>query len=131
LLRQTENSVTIADLFGRLFTPGEANLKDIMRVHLFSDLTISELATISGKSLSAFKREFRTVFKETPASYIQKKRIEKAKRLLEISTHSISEICFQAGFNDVSHFGKVFKRHLGVAPAVYRNKNSNSRRGPD
>jgi AraC-like DNA-binding protein len=122
LLRQTENSASIEDLFGQLFTPREANLKDIMRVHLFSDLTISELASLSGRSLSSFKREFRTVFKETPANYIQKRRVERAQQLLEISTLTVAEICFQVGFNDVSHFSKVFKKNTGVNPTTYRNR---------
>jgi AraC-like DNA-binding protein len=122
LLLQTDKASTIADLFVQLFTPREVKLRDVVQTHLFSDMTISELATLSGQSLTSFKRAFQKNFNDSPAKYIRIKRLNEAKKLLRISTLSISEICYQVGFNDLSHFSKVFKKHIGISPAEYRDR---------
>ena len=121
LLLQTDKASTIADLFTQLFTPRQVKLKDVVQTHLFSDMTISELATLSGQSLSSFKRNFQKNYNNSPASYIRIKRLNEAQKLLRISTLSITEICYQVGFNDLSHFSKVFKKYVGISPAEYRD----------
>jgi AraC-like DNA-binding protein len=120
LLLQSDKAATIADLFAQLFSPGEVKLKDIVQTHLFSDFTNAELATLSGQSLSSFKREFQKYYNATPANYIRTKRLQEAQKLLQISTLSISEIGYQVGYNDISHFSKVFKKHIGISPAECR-----------
>lgn len=52
--------------------------------------------------------------------YIRKLRIEKAVQLLETTTLSLTEIAYLTGFSDQSHFNRIFKKHLGVQPSVYR-----------
>ena len=81
---------------------------------------LAELATLSGQSLSSFKREFQKIYNDTPANFIRTKRLQEAQKLLQISTLSISEIGYQVGFKDLSHFSKVFKKHIGISPAEYR-----------
>jgi AraC-like DNA-binding protein len=120
LLLQSDKAATIADLFVQLFSPREVKLKDIVQTHLFSDFTIAELATLSGQSLSSFKREFKKLYNDTPANFIRTKRLQEAQKLLQISTLSISEIGYQVGYNDISHFSKVFKKHIGISPAECR-----------
>ena len=120
LLVHTNNILSFTGLFGQLFTPREVALKDVVKAHLLSNLTIAELAKLSGLSLSSFKREFHKLFDETPANYIKAQKLKEARRLLRISTHTISEICFLVGFNDLSHFTKSFKKQFGVAPFEYR-----------
>jgi AraC-like DNA-binding protein len=83
LLLQTDKASTIADLFQQLFTPREVKLKDIVQTHLFSDMTISELATLSGQSLSSFKRDFQKNYNDSPANYIRIKRLNEAQKLLQ------------------------------------------------
>ncbi len=122
LLLQSDKAATISDLFAQLFSPREMKLKDLVQTHLFSDFSIAELATLSGQSLSSFKREFQKIFNNTPSNFIRTKRLEEAQKLLQVSTLSISEISYQVGFNDLSHFSKVFKKHIGTSPAEYRNR---------
>jgi len=124
LLLQTDKAATITDLFAQLFTPREVKLKDIVQTHLFSNMTISELATLSGQSISSFKRDFQKNYNDSPANYIRIKRLNEAQKLLRISTLSISEICYQVGFNDLSHFSKAFKKHIGISPAEYRERSN-------
>lgn len=124
LLLQTGNAENIIALFSHLFTPRKANFKDVVQAHLFSNITISELAVLSGRSLSAFKRDFENYFKDTPANYIKEKKLLKAIDLLVSTDFSISEICHEAGFKDSSHFTKLFKLKHQTTPSEYRKNNT-------
>lgn len=123
LLLQTKNAATIAELMTNLFSPRQANLKDVIQNHLFSDFSMNELAQLAGLSLSSFKRAFQNIYHDTPANYLRAKKIEKAIDLLKRSDYSVSEICFQIGFNDASHFTKAFKKHTQQSPLAFRNAN--------
>lgn len=120
LLLQTNNSENILSLFSHLFTPRQANFKEIIQFHLFSNITIPELALLSGRSLSAFKRDFENYFKDTPANYIKEQKLFKASDLLCSTDFSINEIGYKVGFNDISHFTKVFKLKYNSTPSQYR-----------
>lgn len=121
LLLQTDQAGSVAELFAKLFTPRQAGIREVIDAHLFSNLTIPELATLAGLSLSSFKREFQKVYEDTPANYIKIKRIEEAQKLVQYSDLSISEICYRLGFGDVSNFSKAFKKQTGNTPTTYRN----------
>lgn len=123
LLLQTDNSVTIAELIANLFSPRQASLKDVIQNHLFSDFSMNELAKLAGLSLSTFKRSFQNIYNDTPANYLRTKKIERAIEFLSQSDYSVSEICFQIGFNDVSHFTKTFKKHTKLSPLSFRKAN--------
>jgi len=124
LLLQSDNYETIAELISNLFSPRQANLKDIIQNHLFSDLSVTELAKLANLSLSSFKREFQNIYNDTPANYLRTKKIEKAMDLLNQSDYSVSDICFQVGFSDTSHFTKTFKKHTKQSPLSFRNNNN-------
>ena len=95
-------------------------MNEIIQTHVFSDLTVNELATLSGRSLSAFKRDFDLFFNDTPAKYIKEQRLLKAMHLLSSTDFSISEICYEIGFSDTSHFTKLFKQKYNLSPSEYR-----------
>jgi AraC family transcriptional regulator, exoenzyme S synthesis regulatory protein ExsA len=120
LLLQTNNAENIMSLFAHLFTPRQANLKEVIQAHLFSNMTIPELAVLSGRSLSAFKRDFETYFKDTPANYIKEQKLIKAKQLLLSTDFAISEISDKVGFADTSHFARLFKTKYQMTPSAYR-----------
>jgi len=121
LLLRTNNAGTIAELMANLFSPRQANLKDVIQNHLFSNFSINELAKLAGLSLSSFKRAFQNIYNDTPANYLRTKKIEKAMDFLKQSDSSVSEICFKIGFNDASHFTKAFKKHTKQSPLAFRN----------
>jgi len=121
LLLQTHNATTIAELMADLFSPRNVNLKEVIQHHLFSNFSINELAQLAGLSLSSFKRAFQNIYKDTPANYLRTKKIEKAMDLLTQSDLSVSEICFQIGFNDASNFTKAFKKHTKQSPLAFRS----------
>jgi AraC-like DNA-binding protein len=120
LLIQTKNAESVLSLFSELFTPRNLTIKEVVNNHLFSNISIIDLANLSNLSLSTFNRTFQTVFNDTPANYIKTKRLERAKELLSMSSLTISEIAFQACFNDVAHFSRSFRAVHGCSPTEFR-----------
>lgn len=122
LLINTDSSDQIQNMLKDLFNPIEFDFKKIIQTHLYDNLTLDDLALLSNLSISSFKRMFKNVFNESPAHYIKVKRLEKAAELLKITSNRISDICYDCGFNDVSHFSKSFIAHFGLTPSEYREK---------
>jgi len=121
LLVRSKNAQSIVSLFSELFTPRNLSIKEIVTNHLFSDLSILDLANLSNLSVSTFNRTFQTVFKSTPASYIKTKRLERAKELLSVSSLSVGEVAFQTCFNDAAHFSRCFRAKYQCSPTDYRS----------
>ena len=122
LLLQTNNAQSVSALLGQLFTPRQATIREVINTHLFSDFSVSELAQLAGQTLSTFKREFQNSFHNTPANYIKEQRLAKAMQLITHSSLSISEICYQTGFSDLSHFTRTFKQKYSKTPSYFRKK---------
>ena len=120
LLVQTKNAESVVSLFSELFTPRKLSVKEVVNNHLFSHLSINNLADLSNMSVSTFNRTFQTMFNDTPANYIKTKRLERAKELLSVSSLSVSEIAFQTCFNDVAHFSRSFKTAYKSSPTEFR-----------
>ncbi|MEQ9102642.1 MAG: AraC family transcriptional regulator [Imperialibacter sp.] len=121
LLVQTKNADSMLQLFSDLFTPRQVNIRDVVNNHVFSGLSLEDLARLSNMSVSTFQRSFRASFHQSPANYIRTKRLERAKELLGVSTLNVSEIAFQTGFNDVAHFSRAFKAAFQLSPSDYRS----------
>jgi len=120
LLTKTENVSSIQTLFAGLFSKREYNFKEIIEAHILSNLTMEELAMLTNLSISSFKREFKRIFKDSPAHYFKSKKIEKAKKLLTITDHRIGDIAFECGFKDQAHFTRLFRAVTGVSPSQFR-----------
>lgn len=84
-----------------------------------SDKTLNEIAQICGVSEGYFRKLFREYSGENPIEFRQKHRIEKAKQLLLLDTHSIGEIAEELNFSDIYHFSKTFKKITGISPQNY------------
>jgi hypothetical protein len=101
-------------------------LKEIIQDQFDTNLTltlkqVSESLNVHPAYLS---REFSKYFDDhTFGDYIRKLRIEKAIQLLNNSNHSMAEIAYLTGFSDQSHFNRIFKKHTGQRPSLFR-KNS-------
>lgn len=84
-----------------------------------SDKTMDEIAQICGVSEGYFRKLFREYSGVNPIEFRQKHRIEKAKQLLLLDTHSIGEIADELHFSDIYHFSKTFKKITGISPQKY------------
>lgn len=88
-----------------------------------SDKTLLEIAEICGVSEGYFRKLFKEYSGENPIDFRQRHRIEKAKQLLLLDTHSISEIADELHFSDIYHFSKTFKNFTGLSPLRYIKQN--------
>lgn len=125
LLVQTKNVNSILELVSDLYSARAIHLKNMIELHLFSNLSVEELAKLSNLSLSSFKREFKAAFDDTPTNYINFKKVEKAKELLRITQMQVSEIAYEVGFNDSLYFTRLFKKKTGTTPTAYRSGRAN------
>lgn len=122
LLSQTQEAETIQAILSQLFSPTSYTFKQIIEAHLFSPVSIEELAQKTNLSVSSFKREFKKLYDNSPASYLKNKRLERAAELLLISGERISNIAFECGFNDLANFTKSFHDKYNTSPTHYRSK---------
>lgn len=120
LLSQTRNVEAIQVILSQIFSPATYTFKQVIEAHLFSQLTIEELAQQNNLSVSSFKREFAKLYNDTPANYIKNKKLEKAAQLLLISGERITAIAFECGFNDLASFTKSFQDKYNTTPTNYR-----------
>ncbi|MGH1336576.1 MAG: helix-turn-helix domain-containing protein [Aureispira sp.] len=120
LLKQTKNAPAIHNILSNLFTPSSYLFREVIEAHYFSNISLEELAQLTNQSLSTFKRAFKKLYKTSPATYLRDKKLEKAVELLETTNWRATDIAYDCGFGDVSHFSKTFKNKYGVSPTAYK-----------
>lgn len=87
-------------------------------------ITVNDLADKVNISRRSFERRFKQATNNTPIEYMQRVRIEAAKRSFEGSRKNVSEVMYDVGYTDTKAFRDVFKRITGLTPVEYRNKYS-------
>jgi AraC family transcriptional regulator len=85
-----------------------------------ANFTLEQLATEASVHPVHLAKVFRQFQRQTIGEYQQKLRVSRAIQLLRDRKIPLSEIAISVGFFDQSHFTRVFKRHLGLTPAVFR-----------
>lgn len=111
---------TDRNLYASLFDfvePWKIDIIDYLNENYMCDLTLAEIASYTGRSLATFKRDFAKVSDLTPQKWIIKRRLEAAHELIKSGRKKVTEACFDAGFKNLSHFSKVYKKTYGVAPS--------------
>ncbi|MFN8355146.1 MAG: AraC family transcriptional regulator [Spirosomataceae bacterium] len=98
----------------------KTSLFEVMETNYMYNLSLQEYAKIANRSLATFKREFKSLFHTTPAKWLMDKRLDYAQLLLNTTKKNINEIVFDSGFENSSHFSRVFKEKFGASPLHYR-----------
>lgn len=111
----SENS-SLAGYFAGLCQTSKPSLSEVMENNYTYPMNLKEYARLSGRSLSAFKRDFNETFHTTPGRWLTQKRLELARYLLENTDKSVTETAFEAGFKNNSHFNRVFKERFDMTP---------------
>lgn len=96
--------------------------QDYIESNYEKKLNISDIADLVHLHIRSFLRRFKKATANTPLEYIQRVKIEAAKKRLESTTETILEIMFIIGYNDEKAFRKTFKKYTGLSPLKYRNK---------
>lgn len=97
-----------------------SNIAAVVEENIMNPVSLHDLAYLSGRSVSSFKRDFQAIYNTSPSQWIREKRLLKAKELLTNSCMSVTDICFATGFESVAHFSRTFKDHFGVPPSLYK-----------
>ena len=83
---------------------------------------VAEMVRRSGLSSRTFKRRFRAATGESTISYVQRIRIERAKRALETGNTPIEEVSWAVGYEDAASFRRRIRRVTGLTPGEYRRR---------
>ena len=95
-------------------------VKDFISKNYMDDLRLPALADMAGMSPSAFSRFFKMHTSRNLSDYIIDIRLGYASRMLVDTVQSISEICYDCGFNNLSNFNRIFKKKKGCSPSDFR-----------
>lgn len=84
--------------------------------------SVDQLAFMYALSRRSFERRFKKATNNTVIEYIQRVKIEAAKKELEISRKNVNEVMYEVGYNDTKAFRTTFRKITGLSPLEYRNK---------
>jgi len=104
---------------------GDANvlaIQEWMEKNSKEQISLDAIVNICNLSKRTLLRRFKTATGDTPLVYLQKLRIENAKRLLESTNDTFNEITWKVGYENAGSFQKLFKSETGLSPKEYRMK---------
>jgi AraC family transcriptional regulator of arabinose operon len=115
---QTQNMAQIED--GLATNNRFAAVVEYVRENLTAKISIEVLCQKACMSKSGFFRTFKETFGLSPVEFTIRERIGLAKRLLANPTATVTEVCYQVGFNNLHYFSRLFKMLEGITPTAYR-----------
>jgi AraC-like DNA-binding protein len=104
--------------------------RELIDAQYAQPLDLDELARVANFSRYHFLRAFRVAFHATPHEYLTRKRIERAKELLAEDKLTVTEICFEVGFESLGSFSTLFHKIVGWSPSIYRARAWEMRKNP-
>lgn len=102
----------------------ERLVKTLIHTLLSEKITVPQLAQACALSRSHFSRAFKRSTGMSPQDWIHRQRIDQAKRLIQESDMTLTQISAECGFCDQAHFSRTFTRTEGVNPMAWRNRSS-------
>jgi AraC-like DNA-binding protein len=99
-----------------------SNITATVEENIMNSLSLNQLAVLSGRSLSSFRRDFLAIYNMPPSQWIRQKRLEKARELLIRTKMTITDICYTTGFENIANFSRLFKSEFGYCPTEFRMK---------
>lgn len=107
---------TIDSVLSNFEEPGKIDLASYMEKNFMFNLPLEKFGYLTGRSLTTFKRDFSNLFNTTPQRWLTKKRLELAHYQLTATKKKPIEVCYEVGFENLSHFSFAFKKQFGYAP---------------
>ncbi len=118
----TPHNPSLAAYFQSLLDAEKPFIRQIMEANFNFNLSLEEFARLCHRSVSSFKRDFKKHYNLSPGKWLLTKRLEYSAHLLKSSESSITQIVFECGFEDLSHFSRAFKEKFGVSPLNFRRE---------
>ncbi|MEN6320849.1 MAG: AraC family transcriptional regulator [Syntrophaceae bacterium] len=119
ILLETEPELFFDD-FSTILPDENASFHSTIINNITNPLSLEELSVLCHMSMSTFKRKFMKLYGESPRRWIIKKRLELARLLLGTGDKTITDICFETGFENLSHFIMTFRAYHKMTPTEYR-----------
>ncbi|RYY43115.1 MAG: AraC family transcriptional regulator [Chitinophagaceae bacterium] len=102
--------------------PGKIDLASYMEKNFMFNLPIEKFGYLTGRSMTTFKRDFKKTFQTTPQRWLTQKRLQLAHYQLVEKKKKPIDVCYEVGFENLSHFSYVFKKQFGYAPTQLLSK---------
>ncbi|MFC7523021.1 AraC family transcriptional regulator [Parapedobacter sp. GCM10030251] len=117
----------IDDVLANFEEPGKIDLVGYMEKNFMFNLPLEKFGYLTGRSLTTFKRDFSKAFHKTPRRWLTQKRLELAHYQLAEKKKKPLEVCYEVGFENLSHFSYAFKKQFGYAPTTLLSRSSEHR----
>ncbi len=98
------------------------NAQNFIEQHFAEKITVDQLASKFAIGRRNFERRFKKATSNTIVEYMQRVKVEAAKKSLETSRRNISEVMYEVGYSDTKAFRTIFKKITGLSPVEYKNK---------
>ena len=122
ILKQADNQDDFYAFLRAIYKPEKLAIDFILENCYRENISLKNLAMKAGCSISTFKRKFEQLYHTTPGKWIQTRRLDEAYHLIYTTDKTISEICFEVGFENPSHFIQTFKTKFGITPKQLQYK---------
>jgi AraC-like DNA-binding protein len=103
--------------------------RDLMDLRYAEPLDLDRIAARAGFSKFHFARAFKEAYGETPAHYLTRRRMERAKDLLRSANLTVTEVCMLVGFTSLGSFSARFSELIGMSPSAFQRASA-ARGGP-
>jgi AraC family transcriptional regulator len=123
LFCSSKGSSSVPDT-SRLAKARLARTIEYIEENLGESVTLADLSKIAGLSRIQFVRQFKSAMGDSPHSYVLRRRIERAKSMLEATDASIVGVALDLGFSSHGHFTQVFRKLVGVTPSHWQKSRS-------
>lgn len=116
ILRTIDNGID--DVLANFEEPGKVDLVNYMEKNFMFNLPLEKFSYLTGRSLTTFKRDFNKAFQVTPQRWLTQKRLELAHYQFVEKKKKPIDVCYEVGFENLSHFSYAFKKQFGYAPSA-------------
>ena len=122
LLILLQTNPGLGDVLFDFGIPEKIDLKAFMNNNYKFNVSMERFAFLTGRSLSAFKRDFKKIFDDTPGHWLIQRRLKEGYFMIDKKGEKPSDIYIELGFEDLSHFSFAFKKMFGITPASLMKK---------
>ena len=113
---QKNGDIFLAQLYNLESKHKRRDIREFMALNFLKNLNIDDYALLTGRSKSTFMREFKQLYATTPNQWLIEKRLSKGHEMLINTNINVTDIAFEVGYENVSHFIKAYKKRYKITP---------------
>lgn len=107
----------IDNILASFSEPGKIDLADYMEKNFMFNMPLEKFGYLTGRSLTTFKKDFKLIYGTTPQRWLVKKRLDLAYYEFTVKKKKPIDVCYEVGFENLSHFSFAFKKQFGYPPS--------------